>query len=130
MVNHPVSQAQEGTNVPVLGYNSNALPVAGIERLEILRDGAAAIYGADAVAGVVNTVTRTDYNGLTLNGRYGYAQGTHRNEWELYGLAGHNFASGRGNVTLMLDYTRQHGKPDRHSAALAAEVAQRVHALR
>ncbi|MDH7970941.1 TonB-dependent receptor [Sphingomonas sp. AR_OL41] len=107
MVNHPVSQAQEGTNVPVLGYNSNALPVAGIERLEILRDGAAAIYGSDAVAGVVNTVTRTDYYGLTLNGRYGYAQGTHRNEWELYGLAGHNFASGRGNVTLMLDYTRR-----------------------
>jgi iron complex outermembrane receptor protein len=107
LVQHPVSQAQEGTNVPVLGYNANSLPVAGIERLEILRDGAAAVYGADAVAGVVNTVTRTDFNGLNLNGRYGYAQDTHRNEWELYGLAGHNFASGRGNVTVMLDYTRR-----------------------
>ncbi len=42
LVQHPTSQAGDG-NVPVLGYNSNALPVAGIERLEILRDGAAAI---------------------------------------------------------------------------------------
>ena len=107
LVTHPVSQAQEGTNVPVLGYNVNSLPVAGLERVEILRDGAAAIYGADAVAGVVNTVTRDDYNGLSMNGRYGYAEGTHRNEWELYGLAGHNFSSGRGNITLMLDYTRR-----------------------
>jgi len=106
LASHPVSQAGEG-NVPVLGYNSNSLPVAGIERLEILRDGAAAIYGSDAVAGVVNTVTRDDFDGLSLNARYGYAQGTHRNEWEVYGLAGHNFAGGRGNVTLMLDYTRR-----------------------
>jgi iron complex outermembrane receptor protein len=44
----------------------------------MLRDGAAAIYGADAVAGVVNTVTKTDFNGLTDRGRYGGAEGTHR----------------------------------------------------
>jgi iron complex outermembrane receptor protein len=106
MVQHPVSQAGEG-NVPVLGYNSNAIPVAGIERLEVLRDGAAAIYGADAVAGVVNTVTKTDYNGLSLDGRYGYAEGTHRKEYELTGFAGRNFADGKGNVSLFLDYTRR-----------------------
>ncbi len=39
LVSHPTSQAGEG-NVPVLGYNSNSIPVAGVERLEILRDGA------------------------------------------------------------------------------------------
>jgi iron complex outermembrane recepter protein len=106
LVQHPVSQAGEG-NVPVLGYNSNAIPVAGIERLEVLRDGAAAIYGADAVAGVVNTVTKTDFNGLTLDGRYGYAEGTHRKEYQLTGFGGRNFADGRGNVSLFLDYTRR-----------------------
>ena len=106
LVSHPTSQAGEG-NVPVLGYNSNAIPVAGVDRLEILRDGAAAIYGADAVAGVVNTVTRDDFNGLTVDGRYGFAEGTHRKEYELTGFAGHNFDEGRGNISLFLDYTKR-----------------------
>lgn len=106
MVSHPTSQAGEG-NVPVLGYNANALPVAGIERVEILRDGAAAIYGTDAVAGVVNTVTKTDFDGATLDGRFGFAEGTHRKEYEVTGTAGKNFDQGRGNVSVFLDYTRR-----------------------
>ncbi len=106
MVNHPTSQAGDG-NVPVLGYNSNALPVAGIERLEILRDGASAIYGSDAVAGVVNTVTRGDYDGAELNLRYGFAEGTNRKEFEGTALVGHNFAEGRGNFSLFFNYVRR-----------------------
>jgi outer membrane receptor protein involved in Fe transport len=106
MVQHPTSQAGDG-NVPVLGYNSNSLPVAGIERLEILRDGAAAIYGADAVAGVVNTVTKSDFDGATIDLRYGGAEGTHRREFQATGMLGANFAGGRGNVSLNLDYTRR-----------------------
>ncbi|WP_235524031.1 TonB-dependent receptor plug domain-containing protein, partial [Sphingomonas sp. Leaf33] len=81
LVQHPTSQAGDG-NVPVLGFNSNALPVAGIDRLEILRDGAAAIYGADAVAGVVNTVTKSNVNGGQVDLRYGGAEGTHRREFQ------------------------------------------------
>lgn len=106
MVQHPTSQAGDG-NVPVLGYNSNALPVAGIQRLEVLRDGAAAIYGADAVAGVVNTVTRTDFDGASLDYRFGSAEGTHRKELQVTGTYGTNFAGGRGNVSLYLDYTKR-----------------------
>lgn len=49
----------------------NMIPVAALGRTEVLKDGASAIYGADAVAGVVNLVTRTDVEGLTLNARYG-----------------------------------------------------------
>ncbi len=106
LVNHPTSQAGDG-NVPVLGYNANALPVAGIQRLEILRDGAAAIYGSDAVAGVVNTVTKTNIHGGSLDFRYGGAEGTHRREFQVTGTAGSNFAGGRGNVSLYLDYTHR-----------------------
>ncbi|MES2339068.1 MAG: TonB-dependent receptor [Pseudomonadota bacterium] len=106
LVQHPTSQAGDG-NVPVLGFNSNALPVAGIERLEILRDGAAAIYGADAVAGVVNTVTKSNVNGGQIDLRYGGAEGTHRREYQATGLIGTNFAQGRGNVSLYADYTRR-----------------------
>jgi iron complex outermembrane receptor protein len=104
LVQHPSSQAGDG-NVPVLGFNSNSLPVAGIDRLEILRDGAAAIYGSDAVAGVVNTITRTDFEGGRFDLRYGFAEGTHREEWQATGLVGTNFAEDRGNITLYLDYT-------------------------
>ena len=106
LVNHPTSQAGDG-NVPVLGYNANSLPVAGIQRLEILRDGAAAIYGSDAVAGVVNTVTKTDIDGGSLDFRYGGAEGTHRREFQVTGTVGDSFADGRGNVSLYLDYTHR-----------------------
>lgn len=106
LVAHPVSQAGEG-NVPVLGYNANSLPVAGLERIEILRDGAAAIYGSDAVAGVINTVTKTDLDGGGLDFRYGGAEGTHRREYELTGTFGKNLADGRGNLSVFLDYTRR-----------------------
>lgn len=106
MVSHPTSQAGDG-NVPVLGYNSNALPVAGIERLEILRDGASAIYGSDAVAGVVNTVTRGDYDGAEVNFRYGFAEGTHRKEFEGTALVGKTFDEGRGNFSLFFNYVRR-----------------------
>ncbi|MBM3929204.1 MAG: TonB-dependent receptor, partial [Sphingomonadales bacterium] len=106
LVQHPTSQAGDG-NVPVLGFNSNALPVAGIERLEILRDGAAAIYGADAVAGVVNTVTKGNVNGGQIDLRVGGAEGTHRREYQATGLIGTDFSSGRGNVSLYADYTRR-----------------------
>ena len=59
--------------MPVFTTNSNAIPVGGAERIEILRDGASAIYGADALAGVVNTVLKTDFVGSNLRykvGRY------------------------------------------------------------
>ncbi|GAA4778015.1 TonB-dependent receptor [Stakelama sediminis] len=106
VVMHPVSQAGIG-NVPVLTYNANALPVAAIKRLEVLRDGAAAIYGADAVAGVVNVVLKDDFQGLDLNARYGLAEGTNLHQFNTSMLAGTNFGGGRGNITLMAEYTHR-----------------------
>ena len=106
LVSHPTSQAGEG-NVPVLGYNSNSIPVANIQRLEILRDGAAAIYGADAVAGVVNTVLKENYDGISIDGSLGGALGTHRREYQFTGVFGKKFAGGKGNVTLFLDWTQR-----------------------
>ena len=55
-----------GGSMPVMTVNSNAIPVYGAERVEILRDGASAIYGADALAGVVNTVLKNDFVGLNV----------------------------------------------------------------
>ena len=51
----------------------NMIPVAAVERIEVLADGASAIYGSDAVGGVVNIILRSDYEGFEVGGRYGYS---------------------------------------------------------
>ena len=102
VVNHPTSRADDNL-VPVLTYNTNAIPVFGLERLEVLRDGAAAIYGSDAVAGVVNTVLKSDFTGVEAEGQVGWAEGTNMIESNLHLLVGHNLGS-RGNVTLFASY--------------------------
>ncbi|WP_447910365.1 TonB-dependent receptor domain-containing protein [Brevundimonas bullata] len=106
LVQHPTSQGTSDTGtVPVLSYNSNAIPVSGLERLEVLLDGAAAIYGADAVAGVVNTVLRDNIDGLTVSARYGGAEGTQMRDTELNLFTGKNFE--RGNVSLFASYAER-----------------------
>ncbi len=71
MVNNAGYQTEfiGGDFVPTVTVNTNLIPTNGLERLEILRDGASAIYGADAVAGVVNNVLKTDYEGSSLSVR-------------------------------------------------------------
>ncbi len=79
MVNHPGTQTEN--LVPVVTVNTNAIPVAGVSRVEVLLDGASAIYGADAVAGVVNTVLKTDFKGLTAEFTYGGEDGVDATEF-------------------------------------------------
>ncbi|MBM0106315.1 TonB-dependent receptor [Steroidobacter sp. S1-65] len=57
-------------------YDPNVIASAAIERLEVVVDGASAIYGSDAVAGVVNIITRNDFDGAETLARYGVADGT------------------------------------------------------
>ncbi len=47
-------------------YDLNSIPVSAIERIEVLKDGASAVYGSDAIAGVVNFITRKDYQGFQV----------------------------------------------------------------
>jgi outer membrane receptor protein involved in Fe transport len=58
-----------GSFVPVNTVNSQSLPVTGLRRLEVLKDGASAIYGADAVAGVINYSLKNDFEGLRISMR-------------------------------------------------------------
>ena len=55
----------------VQGTNLAAIPFAAIDRVEILKDGASAVYGSDAIAGVINFITRNDYSGAEITGFYG-----------------------------------------------------------
>lgn len=103
-VTHPTSQALTNTNsVPVLTYNTNAIPMSGLGRVEVLLDGGAALYGSDAVAGVVNTVTRPVNDKLTLQAQSGGAEGTHLRELQVNLHGGHNFAW--GNLSGAFEYT-------------------------
>jgi iron complex outermembrane receptor protein len=105
LVMHPTSQTDN--SVPVFGYNVNAIPIAGLARVEVLRDGAAALYGSDAVAGVVNNVLQDNFKGLNTEVQYGGAEGTSLTEFEAHMLAGKSFAQDRGNVSLFLGYTHR-----------------------
>lgn len=121
VVTHPTSQANDNL-VPVLTYNSNAIPVTGLRRLEVLRDGAAAIYGADAVAGVVNTVLRDDLEGLNVAAQYGFAEGTNLKEYNFNAYGGHNFAEGRGNVSAFFSYdARTHLRSNEQAFTASAD---------
>ena len=71
MAPHPISMPEGNLGVPSMGTNINVLPTAAIARVEVLRDGASAIYGTDATAGVVNTILHRDYEGVSLATRYG-----------------------------------------------------------
>jgi iron complex outermembrane receptor protein len=56
--------------VPLLGVDANLLPLGAVDRIEVLKDGAAATYGSDAVAGVVNFISRRGYEGLSIDSSY------------------------------------------------------------
>ncbi|HUR60002.1 MAG TPA: TonB-dependent receptor plug domain-containing protein, partial [Opitutaceae bacterium] len=99
---HPISQAESG--VPSLAANVNQLPAAAMARMEVLRDGASAIYGTDAAAGVVNSITRSNFDGLALRARGMVTEHGGGNEWNFEVTEGRNLTGGRGNVLVTLDF--------------------------
>ncbi len=117
MVLHPGTQTEN--RVPVVTANSNTIPVFGIDRLEVLRDGAAALYGSDAVAGVVNYVLQTDYEEGRLTVRHGLSEGTDLNETSINGAKGFSFNDGATNLVLTGSLYRKDGMPasDRYYSA-------------
>ena len=73
----------------------NSIPLAAVERIEILSDGASAIYGSDAIGGVVNIITRKNFNGMQLTYGEGNPQVTGGDTKELSALWGASSAKGR-----------------------------------
>lgn len=100
---HPTSQA-DSQLVPVLTYNANTIPVSNLQRVDVLLDGAAAIYGTDAVAGVVNNVLRDDVDGGTISIQRGVGEGTNQRDFGINGVVGKNSEDLRSNVTLAFNY--------------------------
>ncbi|HEU0224059.1 MAG TPA: TonB-dependent receptor [Steroidobacteraceae bacterium] len=80
----------------------NTIPVAAIERVEVLKDGASAVYGSDAVAGVINIVLRKDFDGFEVTAGYGDVTSGSSSETTasaIWGTSGDD-----SNVTMIFDY--------------------------
>ena len=100
MVNHPTVQTDPPGLVPVTSANMNSIPVTGLARVEVLRDGASAIYGTDAIAGVINNVLRSDYEGLELSIRYGEPKSSSGQDLTINLHGGVTFNNDRTNVSF------------------------------
>jgi outer membrane receptor protein involved in Fe transport len=93
-------------------YNANSpdvntIPTDMIERVDVVTGGNSAIYGSDAIAGVVNFIMKRDFDGIQLRGQGGISKYGDAGAYYTSLLAGKNFSDGRGNVAINLEYARQ-----------------------
>jgi outer membrane receptor protein involved in Fe transport len=92
--------------VPVnatMAVDVNSIPAAAIERVEVITGGASSVYGADAVAGVVNFILKKDFEGLDLDVQTGSMTNGAGAESRASALFGVNSGNGRGNIMLGLE---------------------------
>ena len=92
------------------GIDLNFIPVSAIDRVEILKDGASAIYGSDAVAGVINFILRNDYRGAEAYAQYSSPE--HTGGYSTHYTVGAGFgdlASQNFNVYTIVDYQKYGG---------------------
>jgi iron complex outermembrane receptor protein len=87
-------------NVSTNFVDINSIPVSAIERVEVLKDGSSAVYGSDAVAGVVNIILRKNFEGFEAQGGYGAADGYD----EVTASAIWGMGNDSANVTFIGDY--------------------------
>lgn len=81
----------------------NAIPVSSIKRIEVLRDGAAALYGSDAIAGVINIVLKDQSEGGSITANAGQTFEGDGEQYKVHGNVGFGFGDG-GNLTLSAEY--------------------------
>jgi len=99
---------------PTLGgasANLNAIPMAAVERIDIMTEGASSIYGSDAMAGVVNVILKENFEGLTFNigaGHRDQDEGTTSTEFSVTG----GVSSDKGNITFSFDHQSRKGISD------------------
>jgi iron complex outermembrane recepter protein len=89
-------------------YDLNSLPLSAIARVEIFKDGASAVYGSDAVGGVINFITRADYQGLQIGATVG------ANDKSEFGKQSLNFSFGAGDLST-----------DRYNVLFSADITKR-----
>lgn len=91
-----------GVGVTQSAVDPDLIPSVAIERVEVVTDGGSATYGADAVGGVINFITRKRFDGVKVSGRYGFADDYQ--QVEASGIIGKDWGSG----SIFAAYTYQH----------------------
>lgn len=102
----------------------NAIPTQFIERIDILTGGASSIYGSDAVAGVVNIIYKTDFEGIEAHGQLGVSERGDDTRKQANLLMGTNFDDNRGNIIVHLGYSDEGAVFSRDRANLGSELDQ------
>ena len=87
--------------------DTNTIPTSWIERVEIVTGGASAVYGADAVTGVVNFILKKNIEGLDISATTGFAQENGYKNDKYQASYGFNFDSDRGNIAFAAEYSSQ-----------------------
>jgi outer membrane receptor protein involved in Fe transport len=99
----------------------NTIPTELISRVEIITGGASAIYGSDALAGVINVILKDDFEGVKFGYQFGEADAGGEVENRFNFTAGGNFADGRGNAVVTATYTEQKGTLSRQRPETAVD---------
>lgn len=86
--------------------DTNTIPTALVERVDVVTGGSSAVYGSDAMAGVVNFVLKRNFEGLAFDAQGGISDHGDHGSYRLSGTYGKNFADGRGNIALSLEYSQ------------------------
>ena len=87
----------------------NTIPTSLIERTEVVTGGSSAVYGSDAITGVINFIMKDDFEGVKLGGQYGFDSATSTPTYSADLTFGGNFADGRGNAVISLNYYKREG---------------------
>lgn len=90
----------------------NLFPTLMIERVDVVTGGASALYGSDAVSGVVNLIMRKQYDGVQLTAQGGISSRGDSRTFRIGGIGGINFDDDRGRIMLSADYSDNTGVPD------------------
>jgi iron complex outermembrane receptor protein len=106
----PYADPNDGNSVL---YDLNSIPITAIERVEVLQDGASAVYGSDAIAGVINFILKQNYEGAEIAARYS------ANDDNLFRRKGVNGIWGKGNLDT-----------DGYSFMISGDLNQRDRTLR
>lgn len=94
---------------PELVTDLNTIPTALIERTEVVTGGSSAVYGSDAITGVVNFLMKQDFEGVQVGGQYGWDSNTSTPTYSADLTLGGNFGEGRGNAVVSLNYYKRDG---------------------
>jgi iron complex outermembrane receptor protein len=102
----------------------NVIPTQFIDRIDVLTGGASAVYGSDAVAGVVNIIYKNRFQGLQADGQLGISEEGDGFDRQISLLGGKNFAGDRGNIMLFGSYSKEGTvfKKDRSTEAGSSAV--------